>query len=356
MEVRKIIHIDMDAFYASIEQRDNPQLKGKPLVVGSEQPRGVVAAASYEARKFGVHSAMPSVTAKKKCPSLIFVKPRFQVYKQVSRQIHDVFHEYTDLVEPLSLDEAFLDVTINKKNIPLATDIAKEIKGLIRQRTGLTASAGVAVNKFLAKIASDYKKPDGLFVIRPHEGEAFIEKLEIEKFFGIGQVTAEKMHKMGIFSGKDLKVYSLEEMIRMFGKTGGFYYNIARAYDDRPVDPNRIRKSIGTEYTFDQDLQGLREILFELKNIESELLDRIQKSGAKGRTLTLKVKFEDFEQITRSKSQLEVFTPGSIHASAVDLASVVDYKNKGVRLLGLILSNLESLEETDASQLKLKFE
>jgi DNA polymerase IV len=354
--IRKIIHIDMDAFYASIEQRDNPQLKGKPVAVGSELPRGVVAAASYEARKFGVHSAMASVTAKKKCPSLIFVKPRFYAYKQVSRQIQEVFYEYTDLVEPLSLDEAFLDVTENKKNISLATTIAREIKVLIRERTGLTASAGVSVNKFLAKIASDYKKPDGLFVIKPLEGEAFVEKLEIEKFFGIGHVTAEKMHKMGIFTGKDLKSFPLEEMIRLFGKTGSFYYNIARAIDERPVDPNRIRKSIGTEYTFDRDLQGLREILFELKNVENELLERIQKVDVKGRTLTLKIKFEDFEQITRSKSQYEAYTPESIHSTSIELASVVDYKNKAVRLLGLTLSNLNSSEEIGAQQLELDFD
>jgi DNA polymerase IV len=356
MAVRKIIHIDMDAFYASIEQRDNPHLKGKPVAVGGDHPRGVVAAASYEARSFGVHSAMASVIAKRKCPSLIFVEPRFHVYREVSRQIADVFYEYTDLVEPLSLDEAFLDVTTNKKDVLSATSIAKEIKEKVKLKTGLTASAGVSVNKFLAKIASDYDKPDGLFIIKPEEAEAFVEKLEIEKFFGIGKVTADKMHKMGIFTGKDLKTYPLEEMIRLFGKTGSFYYNIARAIDERPVEPNRIRKSIGTEYTFDNDLQGLREILFELKNIEKELIGRIKKSNAIGRTLTLKVKFDDFEQITRSKSQHEPFSPEDIHNVSLELASVIDYKNKGVRLLGLTLSNLDHREESGFRQLEFKFE
>jgi DNA polymerase-4 len=352
--IRKIIHIDMDAFYASIEQRDNPELKGKPVAVGSEHPRGVVAAASYEARKFGVHSAMASVTAKKKCPSLIFVSPRFDAYKQVSRQIQEIFHEYTDLVEPLSLDEAFLDVTINKKNIPLATDIAKEIKVLIRERTGLTASAGISVNKFLAKIASDYRKPDGLFVIKPHEGEHFVEGLEIEKFFGIGKVTAKKMHSIGIYTGKDLKKYPLDEMIRLFGKVGSFYFNIARALDDRPVDPNRIRKSIGTEFTYENDLQGLREILFALKNIENELIERLQKNGTKGRTLTLKIKFDNFDQVTRGKSQTHAFTHDEIHKVSLELASLADYKNHGVRLLGLTISNLTN-EGGDPLQLELEF-
>ncbi len=345
----------MDAFYASIEQRDNPALRGKPVAVGGDWRRGVVAAASYEARKFGVRSAMPSVTARKKCPSLIFVKPRFNLYKEVSQQIRDIFFEYTDLVEPLSLDEAFLDVTENRKNIPLATDIAKEIKQKIRNVTGLTASAGVSVNKFLAKIASDYDKPDGLYVIKPHEAEAFVEKLEIEKFFGIGKVTSEKMHRLGIHTGKDLKNYPLDELMRMFGKAGNFFYNIARAVDDRPVDPNRIRKSLGAENTFETDLISMQEILYELKNIENELLRRMDKSGARARTLTLKVKFEDFEQITRSKSLPEALTSHTIRTTSVELASLVNYKNKGVRLLGLTLSNFENPDELDAYQLELEF-
>ncbi|MGD2034703.1 MAG: DNA polymerase IV [Bacteroidales bacterium] len=353
--IRKIIHIDMDAFYASIEQRDNPELRGRPVAVGGERARGVVAAASYEARQFGVRSAMPSATAKMKCPNLVFVKPRFQVYRSVSYQIREVFFGYTDLVEPLSLDEAFLDVTVNKKNMDIATEIAKEIKASIKEQTGLTASAGVSVNKFLAKIASDYDKPDGLFAIRPHEAEQFVEQLPIERFFGIGKVTAEKMHHLGIRTGKDLKQYTLEKLVSLFGKPGHFYYNICRATDDRPVDPNRIRKSVGTEQTYDQDLTGLQEILYELKSIENELYRRLEKNRVTGRTLTLKVKFEDFEQITRSRSQQEVYTRESIHKVSVDLASAVDYKNKGVRLLGLTVSNLDNAGDYEAKQLELDF-
>lgn len=344
----------MDAFFASIEQRDNLSLRGKPVAVGGSRQRGVVAAASYEARKFGVHSAMPSVTAKKKCPSLVFVSPRFTVYKEVSQQIREIFFEYTDLVEPLSLDEAFLDVTENKKNMELATEIAREIKERIKYTTDLTASAGVSVNKFLAKIASDYDKPDGLYVIKPHEAEAFVEKLAIEKFFGIGKVTAEKMHALGIHSGKDLKTHPIQELVGLFGKAGSFYFNIARAIDDRPVDPNRIRKSIGNENTFNSDLSSMPEILFELKNIENELIRRIEKSGAHGKTLTLKIKFEDFEQITRSKSIPENFTPSLIHTTSLELISQIEL-SKGIRLLGLTLSNLENSEELDAYQLEIDF-
>jgi DNA polymerase IV len=354
--IRKIIHIDMDAFYASIEQRDNPKLKGKPVAVGGERQRGVVAAASYEARKYGVRSAMPSVTAKKKCPVLIFVKPRFPVYKEVSRQIMEICLEYTDLVEPLSLDEAYLDVTENKKNIPVATEIARDIKEKIKTRTSLTASAGVSFNKFLAKIASDYDKPDGLFIIKPHEAELFIEKLEIEKFYGIGKVTAEKLHQLGIHTGRELKSYSLSELVRLFGKTGAFYYNIARGMDERPVDPNRVRKSLGTEYTYEKDLLSMQEILFELGQIENELTDRVRKSGVRGRTLTLKVKFDDFEQITRSRSLTGFFTPPLIHSISVELAGSVEYNRRGVRLLGLSLSGFENPEELDAYQLLIDFE
>ena len=353
--VRKIIHIDMDAFYASIEQRDNPSLLGKPVAVGGSRQRGVVAAASYEARKYGVRSAMPSVTAKKKCPELIFVPPRFREYKEVSQQIREIFISYTDLVEPLSLDEAFLDVTENKKQMELATDIAREIKTEIKQKTRLTASAGVSVNKFLAKIASDYDKPDGLFIIKPHEAEAFVEKLAIEKFFGIGKVTAEKMHKIGIHTGKDLKAYPLEELVQLFGKAGNFYFNIARATDNRPVDPNRIRKSIGNENTFEMDLRNMPEILYELKHIEKELVRRIEKNNTRGKTLTLKIKFEDFEQITRSKSLQKFLTPPLIHSLSLELISQLELK-KGIRLLGLSLSNLENTEELDAYQLEIDFE
>jgi DNA polymerase-4 len=352
---RKIIHIDMDAYYASIEQRDNPLLKGKPVAVGGDGLRSVVAAASYEARKFGVHSAMPTVTAKKKCPELIVVPPRFHVYKTVSLELREVFYEYTDLVEPLSLDEAFLDVTENKKHISHATEIAKEIKQKIKETTGLTASAGVSVNKFLAKTATDFDKPDGLFVIKPRQAEEFVEKLPIEKFFGIGLVTAKKMHQMGIYDGKDLKTYSLTDLNRIFGKAGIFYYHIARAIDNRPVEPDRIRKSVGTEITFENNLYSLQSVLFELKNVENELLTRIEKSGEKGRTLTLKIKFADFEQITRSKSLSQCFTSDTIHTTSVELAAAIDFKNKEVRLLGLTLSNLDHLSEQNFQQTEIDF-
>lgn len=345
----------MDAFYASIEQRDDPRLKGKPVAVGGERQRGVVAAASYEARKFGVRSAMPSVTAKRKCPDLIFVPPRFTVYKEVSSQIREIFHRYTDLVEPLSLDEAFLDVTQNKQDIPVATDIARAIKSDILKTTSLTASAGVSVNKFLAKIASDYDKPDGLYIIKPHKAEQFVEQLPIEKFFGIGKVTASKMHKIGIHNGYDLKQYPLNELVRLFGKAGVFYYHIARAVDDRPVDPNRIRKSVGNENTFSDDLIEIQEILLALKDIEDELVQRIKRSGARGRTLTLKVKYSDFEQITRSRSREKIFEPMDIHRVSLELIEEVP-REKGIRLLGLTLSNLENEEELDAYQLEIDFE
>ncbi len=345
----------MDAFYASIEQRDNPALRGRPVAVGGERQRGVVAAASYEARKYGVRSAMPSVTAKRKCPGLIFVPPRFTVYKEVSRQIRNIFFRYTDLVEPLSLDEAFLDVTENIPGIPVATDIARELKVTIRAETNLTASAGVSVNKFLAKIASDYDKPDGLYVIKPHEAEAFVERLPVEKFFGIGKVTASKMHKAGIHTGYDLKKFSIADLVRMFGKTGVFYYHIARAVDDRPVDPNRIRKSLGNENTFSDDLVNLPEILTELKEIENELVRRMQNSNAQGRTLTLKVKYADFEQITRSKSQESALTEEDIHRMSLELIGEIPLE-KGIRLLGLTLSNLENTDNFDAYQLEIDFD
>jgi len=353
--LRKIIHIDMDAFYASIEQRDNPELRGKPVAVGGSRQRGVVAAASYEARKFGVRSAMPSVVAKRKCPKLIFVRPHFETYQEVSAQINDIFHEYTDLVEPLSLDEAFLDVTENKKNISIATDIALEIKERIKKETLLTASAGVSFNKFLAKIASDYRKPDGLFIIKPSNAEKFIEDLPIGKFYGVGTVTADKMHKLGIANGKDLKNWSLEALIRNFGKSGMFFYDIARGIDDRPVNSLRIRKSIGAENTFDTDLFGIDSILEELNKIESEVLIRLSEKNRNGRTLTLKVKFDNFEQITRSKSSEDYLTFPQIGSIKEELARSIDYKNRGVRLLGLTISNLDKPASV-IYQLKIPFD
>jgi DNA polymerase-4 len=344
----------MDAFYASIEQRDNPELLNKPVAVGGSRKRGVVAAASYEARKFGVRSAMPSVVAKRKCPKIIFVKPRFDVYQKVSMQINEIFHEYTDLVEPLSLDEAYLDVTENKKNIAHATDIAIEIKARIKQETNLTASAGVSYNKFLAKIASDYKKPDGLFVIKPKQAEAFIESLPVRKFFGVGVVTAEKMNKLGILTGKDLKSWSLESLVRNFGKSGSYFYDIARGKDNRPVNPSRVRKSIGVEYTFDQDIYGIEQIIETLERIKKELQNRLARKQRKGRTLTLKIKFDNFEQITRSKSSENYLSEHVITDYMIALASEVDYKNHGVRLLGLTVSNLD-MPTTEIIQLEIPF-
>lgn len=358
--MRKIIHIDMDAFYASVEQRDNPELKGKPVAVGGSAERGVVAAASYEARKFGVRSAMPSKIALRKCPELKFIKPRFDIYKMVSNQIREIFFDYTDLVEPLSLDEAYLDVTSNKKNMPSATLIAREIKKRIKETTLLTASAGISVNKFLAKVASDVDKPDGIFLIPPEDAVAYVEKLPIEKFFGIGKVTAEKMHKLGIRSGLDLKKFTEAELVRDFGKSGSYYYKISRAEDDREVNPNRIRKSLGAENTFSADLQNMEEIKRELVNITEVLFDRMKRSGTEGKTLTLKIKYADFKLITRSKSvDFWIKEEKQISQLYEDLIQSVDIRN-GIRLLGLTLSNLnheekQSKQPQQSAQLTLNF-
>ena len=284
----------MDAFYASVEQHDNPELKGKPVAVGGSRERGVVAAASYEARKFGVRSAMPSAIAYQKCPEIVFVHPRFDRYKEVSNQIHTIFHEYTDLIEPLSLDEAYLDVTHNKKGIPSATLIAKDIRTRVKEETGLTASAGISVNKFIAKIASDYNKPDGITLVGPEKVDIFLEQLEIEKFYGVGKVTAEKMRVMGINTGKDLKAWTKDDLINHFGKPGGFYYEIVRGNDNRPVNPNRIRKSLGAENTFDYDLEELVDMKLALEPIAKTVMRRLDKANTYGKTLTLKVKFKDF--------------------------------------------------------------
>lgn len=355
VSVRKIIHIDMDAFYASVEQRDFPVYKGKPLAVGGSRERGVVAAASYEARRFGVRSAMSSRMAYQKCPDIIFVRPRFDVYKTVSRQIREIFYQYTDLVEPLSLDEAYLDVTENKKNITSATLVAREIKQQIKSETGLTASAGISVNKFLAKIASDYQKPDGLTLIAPHEAESFVENLPVDKFFGVGKVTAAKMHSLGIYTGADLKNIPEIQLVKHFGKVGHFYFQIARAIDDRPVNPNRVRKSIGVENTFNEDITGAFTILQQLEPIAEEVLERMQKNGAYGKTLTLKVKYATFEQITRSKTIHEPIKnfPRMI-SMAKDLIQTIDSKSP-VRLLGLAVSNLEDKHQEAGTQLTLDF-
>jgi DNA polymerase-4 len=351
--IRKIIHMDMDAFYASIEQRDNPELRNKPVAVGGGSERGVVAAASYEARKYGVRSAMPGKIALVKCKHLVFVKPRFEVYREVSHQIMEVFLDYTDLVEPLSLDEAYLDVTENKFDIPSATLIAREIKDKIKEKTGLTASAGISINKFLAKTASDMDKPDGLYLIKPEEGETFIETLPIEKFFGIGKVTADKMRSLGIRNGFDLKQLSVSFLTQHFGKVGQYYYQISRGIDHRAVNPNRIRKSFGKETTFEKDLMEKTEIEATLSELGKRLFNKINERQIRGKTLTLKVKFNDFKQITRSKTTpLPIVTYNRFWSVSQDLLQTVDF-DRPVRLLGLAMSNFASDE--DYIQLEIDF-
>ncbi len=341
--MRKIIHIDMDAFFASVEQRDNPDLKGKPVAVGGSAKRGVVAAASYEAREFGVYSAMPSVTALRKCPQLIFVPPRFDVYKSVSQQIHQVFKKHTDLIEPLSLDEAYLDVTQNKQGIASATEIARLIKNEIKQQTRLTASAGVSMNKFLAKVASDVDKPDGLFVIRPQQAQDFIDQLPIERFFGVGRVTAKKMKALGIFNGETLKQWSREDLLQQFGKSGLYFYQVAHGQDERPVQSHRIRKSLGAERTFADDLTSLTDMDTQLQLISEEVAIRLSRAAKQGRTITLKVKFADFSQITRSQSLNDLVTDAeSIFQVASHLLHTEFVEGFRIRLLGITLSNLST--------------
>lgn len=344
----------MDAFYASIEQRDNKAYRGKPLAVGYPEVRGVVAAASYEARRYGIRSAMPSVTAWKKCPHIIFVPPRFDVYHEVSTQIRQIFLEYTDLVEPLSLDEAFLDVTNNYKKNPSATLIAKEIKNRIFEVTGLKASAGVSFNKFLAKIASDYKKPDGLFVIRPEEAEKFVESLKIEQFFGVGKITAKKMHENGIITGFDLKQRSETDLVRLFGKAGYTYYLNARAIDTRTVEPNRIIKSVSAENTFNKDLDSMTILVLELYHIAKEVMERINEEKFYGRTITIKIKFSDFKIITRSKTLTAKITDfQTLWQTAKTMMQQVDLTDRAVRLLGLGVSNAANDKENHYTQLEL---
>ena len=354
--MRKIIHIDMDAFFASIEQRDNADYRGKPLAVGYSGARGVVAAASYEARQYGVHSALASKTALRKCPHLIFVMPRFDVYKSVSRQIMEIFHEYTDLVEPLSLDEAFLDVTENHKQIATATQIAKEIKQKIRETVGLTASAGVSFNKFLAKIASDYNKPDGLFVITPKAAEQFVETLPIERFFGVGKVTAERMHQLGIRTGADLKQWSEQGLVTNFGKAGHMYYQNARAIDNRPVESQRIRKSVSSETTFERDIDNYEELLPELEKLAREVIDYVSKKEFKGRTVNLKIKFSDFKIISRSKTfSTHISDYETLFNTGSELLKLIDLSPK-IRLIGIgIKNNEEEVSWGDAIQLRIEF-
>lgn len=353
---RKIIHIDMDAFYASVEQLDNPDLKGKPIAVGGNEIRGVVSAASYEARKFGVRSAMSGAQAARLCADLIFVKPNFERYKEVSKQIRKIFYEYTDLVEPLSLDEAYLDVTENKKGNPSATLIAKEIRQKIFETTGLTASAGISVNKFVAKIASDFNKPNGQKTVNPDEVEAFIEVLDVKKFYGIGKVTAEKMYQLGIYSGTDLKSKSLDYLEKHFGNSGNSYYNLSRGISFSQVKPNREMKSVGAERTFNKNLSS--EIYMEerLKNIAEEIERRIKKHKIAGKTITLKIKYSDFTQQTRSKTvQYFISDKNLIFETAKELLYQEKLKNS-VRLLGISLNNLNTHQKKFVVyQLKFEF-
>ncbi|MBB5437922.1 DNA polymerase-4 [Pedobacter sp. AK017] len=344
--MRKIIHIDMDSFYASVEQRDHPDLMGKAIAVGGspEGRGGVVATASYEARKFGVHSAMPSKQALKLCPHLIFVYPRFAVYKEVSKQIRTIFQRYTDLIEPLSLDEAYLDVTNDKLGIGSAIDIARQIKQAIKDELKLTASAGISINKFVSKIASGMNKPDGLTFVGPSGIERFIAQLPVEKFHGVGKVTAGKMKLRGLHKGADLKKLTETELINLFGKSGRFFYNIVRGIDNRPVEPNQETKSISAEDTFSYDLTKFEEMNPEIEKIANVVFKRMKQYGLAGRTVTLKVKFSDFKQITRSKSSAEGISELNVILDiARSLLAGIDFTSRSVRLLGLSLSNFGHL-------------
>ncbi|MAS15289.1 MAG: DNA polymerase IV [Nitratireductor sp.] len=355
LSVRKIIHVDMDAFYASVEQRDNPELRGKPVAVGGSAARGVVAAASYEARAFGVRSALPSVTAKRRCPDLIFVKPRFDVYRAVSEQIHQIFAEHTDLIEPLSLDEAYLDVTENKQIIPVATDIATMIRARIKEMTGLNASAGISYCKFLAKMASDLNKPNGQAVITPRMGPEFVANLPVKRFHGVGPARAAKMQRLGIETGADLREKPLTFLQEHFGKSGSWYYRIARGIDDRPVQPNRPRKSVGAEDTFAADIFDLDAARAELVPLAEKVWRHCEAKEISGRTVTLKVKYADFQQITRSRT-LPKQIGGADEMIAVSQSMLADLLpvEKGIRLLGVTLSSLDGRDRIPpADQLAL---
>ncbi len=353
---RKIIHIDMDAFYASVEQMDNPDLRGKPIAVGGSEVRGVVSAASYEARKFGVRSAISGIQAKRLCPELIFVRPRFERYKEISKKIRKIFHEYTDLVEPLSLDEAYLDVTQNKKGNPSASLIAAEIRKRILDEVGLTASAGISINKFVAKVASDYNKPNGQKTVNPDEVIEFLENLDVKKFYGIGKVTTERMYQLGIFTGKDLKSKSLEFLTDHFGKSGGFYYTIVRGIHRSEVKPNRVAKSVAAEHTFNENLTS--EIFMEqkLERIAQELEKRLKRYAISGKTVTLKIKYSDFTTQTRSKTlPYFISDKGLLLETAKELLYQERLK-ESVRLLGISLNNLNTeVKKTVVVQLKFEF-
>ena len=351
---RKIIHVDMDAFYASVEQRDNPDLRGKPVAVGGSSARGVVAAASYEARKFGVRSAMPSITAARKCPELIFVKPRFDAYKTESRRIRAIFAEYTPLIEPLSLDEAYLDVTETLPGIASATVIAEQIRAKIKAETGLTASAGVSYNKFLAKLASDHRKPDGIFVITPSMGPGFVEDLPVGRFHGIGPATAARMNALGIETGCDLRDRDEAFLRQHFGKTGGFYFWISRGIDHRPVRPDRVRKSIGAENTFMTDLFTLDAARDALAPIVDKVWHHCEATGIRGRTVTVKVKFTDFTQITRARTEpAPVADRRSLGEVSDSLLAPLFPVPRGIRLLGVTLSSLDGDDAPPERQMRL---
>jgi DNA polymerase-4 len=353
---RKIIHIDMDAFYASVEQMDHPELRGKPIAVGGSENRGVVAAASYEARKFGVRSAISGVLAKKNCPELIFVSPRFDRYKEISKKIHAIFHDYTDLVEPLSLDEAYLDVTQNKKGNPSATLLAKEIRTRILNEVGLTASAGISVNKFVAKIASDYNKPNGQKTVNPDEVLSFLEELPIRKFYGVGKVTTEKMYQLGIFTGLELKSKSLEFLSTHFGKSGAFYYHVVRGIHNSEVKPDRITKSVAAEHTFDTNLSSEIFMLEQLEKIATSLERRLKKQNIAGKTVTLKIKYSDFSQQTRSKTVPYFIADKGLILENVKELLYQERMKDSVRLLGISLSNLNTEQKkTVVVQLQFAF-
>jgi len=341
---RKIIHVDMDAFYASIEQFDNPSLRGKAIAVGGGENRGVVAAASYEARKYGVRSAMSGIIARRNCPELIFVKPRFDRYKEVSAQINEIFHTYTDLVEPLSLDEAYLDVTQNKKKLYSATKMAEEIRAKIYEKTGLTASAGISINKLVAKIASDYNKPNGQKTVPPEEVIPFLEALDIRKYHGIGKVTSKKMYALGIFTGKELKVQSQEFLTNHFGKAGLYYFNAVRGIHTSEVKPSRVPKSMGAERTFSENLTSELFLEEKIKAVAKELVKRIKRHKASGKTITLKIKYSDFVLQTRSKT-LPFFIADK--SMIIEYAKQLLYQEKlqnSVRLIGITISNLNNQE------------
>ncbi|WP_206239988.1 DNA polymerase IV [Novosphingobium terrae] len=340
---RKIIHVDMDAFFASVEQRDDPSLRGRPVAVGHGATRGVVAAASYEARKFGVKSALPSVTALRRCPELIFVPPRFDVYKSVSRQIHAIFEQFTDLIQPLSLDEAYLDVTDNRAGLPTAWLTAKAIRARILEETGLTASAGISYNKFLAKLASDHRKPNGQFAVTPEMGQTWVETLPVSRFHGVGPKTAAKMQRLGIETGADLRAKSLMFLEQHFGSTADWYYAIARGEDHRPVNPNRVRKSSGSETTFDRDLTQPAEIEAGVLQMADDVWEWCERAGAYGRTATVKIKFKDFRTITRSRSHTVAITSKAmLRRASLDLVRSIYPPEKGIRLVGVTVSNFET--------------